>query len=219
MRKRRHRNRPRTNKMKVLRFRHAKTPHSLKYTIKLIGDGIKNATGFVPIRQYAAAVASRAPARHFLSQLGEIYDDFTRKRWRYVFDPVGYELVGITGPVVFDSILGFGVTPPSRGFGDCDEATAGIASVAQNVGLPARMVTIAGPNTRGLFDHIFPQVLIPKKGWVTADPVVYPKHGMGWTAPHKRWAAWDLDAYLMGYGGIFPGPLANMFKQMVRFQP
>ena len=209
----------RSSRMKVKRFRHATTPQSLKYTIKLIGDGIKDATGFVPLRQYAGVVASRAPARSFISQLGEIYDDFTRKRWRYVYDPVGYELVGITGPVVFDSILGFGVTPPGRGFGDCDEATAGIASIAQNVGLPARMVTIAGPRSRKLFDHIFPQVLIPKKGWVTADPVVYPKRGMGYTAPHSRIAAWDLDAKLIGFGGSYPGPLKKSFKRMVAFKP
>lgn len=205
--------------MRVKRFRHATSPQSLRYTIKLIGDGIKDATGFVPIRQYAAVVASRAPARDFLSQLGEIYEDFTKKRWRYVFDPVGYELVGITGPVIFDSILGFGVTPPSRGFGDCDEATAGIAAVAQNVGFPARMVTIAAPFSNKLFDHIFPQVFIPKKGWITADPVVYPKHGFGWTAPHSRIATWDLDGNLTGFRGRFPGPLKKMFKQMIGFQP
>ena len=135
-------------KMRVKRFRHATSPQSLRYTIKLIGQGIKDATGFVPIRQYAGVVASRAPARDFISQLGELYDDFTKKRWRYVYDPVGYELLGITGPVIFDSILGFGVTPPGRGFGDCDEATAGLAAVAQNVGLRARMVTIAAPGSR-----------------------------------------------------------------------
>lgn len=209
----------RTQKMKVKRFRHATSPQSLKYTIKLIGKGIKDGTGFVPIRQYAAAVASRAPSRDFISQLGEIYDDFTKNRWKYVFDPVGYELVGITGPVIFDSILGFGVTPPSRGFGDCDEATAGIGAVAQNVGFPTRMVTLAAPYSRKLWDHIFPQVLIPKKGWITADPVVYPKHGMGWTAPNSRIAAWDLNGNLMAFGGHYPGPLKKMFKQMIRFRP
>lgn len=203
--------------MRVKRFRHATSPQSLRYTIKLIGDGIKSGTGFVPLRQYAATVASRAPARSFISQLGEIYDDFTRKRWRYVFDPVGYELLGITGPVIFDSILGFGVTPPSRGFGDCDEATAGIASVAQNVGFPARMVTIAAPRSRKLFDHIFPQILIKKK-WITADPVVYPKRGLGYTAPHSRLASWNLDGNLIGFKGHFPGPLKKEFKQMIRFK-
>ncbi len=210
---------PKTRRMRVKRFRHATTPQSLKYTIKLIGDGIKDATGFVPLRQYAAAVASRAPARSFISQLGEIYDDFTRKRWRYVFDPIGYELVGISGPVIFDSILGFGVSPPGRGFGDCDEATAGIASIARNVGLEARMVTIAAPRSRKLFDHIFPQVFIKKKGWISADPVVYPKRGMGYTAPHSRIAAWDLDANLIGFGGPFPGRLRKEFKRMVDFKP
>lgn len=207
-----------TRTMRVKRFRHATTPQSLRYTIKLIGDGIKDATGFVPIRQYAGVVASRAPARDFISQLGELYDDFTRKRWRYVYDPVGYELVGITGPVVFDSILGFGVTPPGRGFGDCDEATAGLASVAQNVGFPASMVTIAAPGSRKLFDHILPQVLIKKK-WITADPVVYPKRGMGYLAPHSRIARWDLNGNLMGFAGWFPGPLKKAFKQMVSFKP
>lgn len=206
-------------KMEVKRFRHATTPQSLRYTIKLIGDGIKDATGFVPIRQYAGVVASRAPARDFISQLGELYQDFTQKRWRYVFDPVGYELVGITGPVVFDSILGFGVTAPGRGFGDCDEATAGLASVAQNVGLPARMCTIAGVASNKLFDHIFPQIAIKNYGWVTADPVVYPQHGLGYTAPHSRIAVWDLNGNLVGFRGSLPGPLKRAFKQMVSFKP
>lgn len=217
---RRRKMRQNRNLLKVKRFKFAKTPQSLKATIKLIGDGIKDATGFVPMRQYAGSVASLAPARDFLSQLGELYDDITENKWRYVFDPVGIELVALTGPRIMDSVLGFGVPKPGRGFGDCDEATSAMAGAAQSIGLPATMITIAGPVSNALWDHIFPQIWLPdKKKWMTADPVVYPRHRLGWTAPHSRFARWDLNGTLLEFGGSFPGPLKRAFRQMVQYQP
>lgn len=200
--------------MTVKRFRHATSPHSLKYTIQLIGDGIKHGIGYIPLRQYAASIASRAPAKDYLSQVGQLFDDFTKKRWRYVFDPVGIELVGITGNVIYDTILGFAETNPSRGYGDCDDATVAMGAILGNIGIPTRIATIAKPGARGLFDHVFVQAKIPKVGWVSVDPVGYPHHGLGWTAPHERIAYWDLNGNLLGTQGIFPGPLKQAFKQM-----
>lgn len=200
--------------MRVRRFYHSTSPKSLQYTIKLIGDGIKSGTGYVPLRQYAASVASRAPARDFLSQVGEIFDDFTKNRWRYVFDPRGVELVGVTGNVIYDTILGFAENAPNKGYGDCDDAAVAMGAILQNIGLPVRIATVAKPGGRSLFDHVFVQTNVPKLGWVSVDPVGYPKHGLGWTAPHSRIAFWNLNGSLINARGTFPGRLQNAFKQM-----
>jgi len=204
--------------MTIQRFRHATAPQSLKYTIKLIGDGIKNGTSYVPLRQYAAGIASRARSRDFLSQVGELFKDITEKRWRYVFDPVGVEMVATTGNVIHGTILGFTETPPNRGYGDCDDISVASGGALQAMGIPVRIATLAKPGGRNLFDHVFVQARIPKVGWVSFDPVGYPKHGLGWTAPHSRIAFWDLDGNLMSARGMFPGQLKKEFKQMKGFQ-
>ena len=202
------------NLLTVKRISTATTPEALRKTIQLIGEATKSGSEYVPIRQYAGALASQAGPRDFLGQVKKIYDDFTRNRWRYVYDPVGVELLATTGPIIYDTILGFGQTAPARGFGDCDDATVGLSAVLNSIGLQTRTVTISKPGSRKLFDHVFPQVKVPKHGWISIDAVGYPKHPMGWTAPHGRYAIWDTDGNLRGFGGDFPGIIKEDFEAM-----
>lgn len=203
-----------TPRMTVQRIETATTPQALRKTVQLIGEAIKDGSEYMPIRQYAGALASQAGPRDFLGQVKKIYDDFTQKRWRYVYDPLGVELLATTGPIIYDTILGFGQTAPARGFGDCDDSTVGLSALCRSIGLPTRTVTISKPGSRKLFDHVFPQVRIPKVGWIALDAVGYPQHKIGWIAPHSRYAIWDIEGKLRGYGGEWPGRLEKDFKEM-----
>lgn len=205
---------PANQRMEVQRFETSTTPEALRKTIQLIGDGIKDGSMYVPLREYAASIASRAGPRDFLGQVAEIYDDITENRWRYVYDPLRIELLATTGPVLYDTVLGFGQEPPSRGYGDCDDITGAMSACMESIGLPTRTVTIAKPNTDKLFDHVFPQVGVPHHGYITIDAVGYPNNPMGWIAPHERYAIWDHEGNLTGFGGYFPGRIGEDFDAM-----
>jgi len=202
--------------IREIRYHSKYSPESLRYTIKLIGDGIKSGTGYLPIRQWAAGIATTALPRDFTGQVAAIYDEFVNNRWRYVFDPVGYEMVAVKDNVISDTVLGLAPRPKNqRGFGDCDDATVAMGAALQNIGFPVRIATIAAPRSLGLFDHVFLQAKIPKLGWVSVDPVGHPHRKLGWTAPHKRIAWWNLDGKLIAARGEFTGRNKKAFKRMV----
>lgn len=179
----------------------------------MIGRGIRDGSQYLPIRQHAAALASRAGPKDYLGQLEALFGDFVQ-RWRYVRDPLRQELLAISGPAIYGQIMGFSSPPPGRGFGDCDDATVAIGALAESIGLKSRIVTIATPESRQLFSHVFPQVHVPKVGWVSADAVGFPNHPLGWTPPHKRWAVWDTRGNLLCARGSFPPSFRREFRAM-----
>ena len=79
-----------------------------------------------------------------------------------------------------------------------------------SIGLPVRIATVAPPRSRSLFTHVLPMVKIKKLGWIPADPVAYPKHGIGWLPPSSRVAVWDLDGRLVSAAGVFPKGFEKM---------
>lgn len=135
-----------------------------------------------------------------------------QKRWRYVQDPYGTELLHNSGRSLWGQVAGADARPGERGSGDCDDATAYLGSALMSIGLPVRIATIAPPRSRSMFTHVLPMVKIKKLGWLPADPVVYPKHGIGYLSPADRVAVWDLDGRLVSTAGKFPPE----FKQMAR---
>lgn len=200
-------------RMTVQRIETTTTPEALRKTIQLIGQSIKSGAHYVPLRQYAAAKAAEAGPRDFLGQIEKIYEDVVKNRWRYVYDPLGVEMVATTGDVLYNTVLGLG-QPNQRGFGDCDDIACAMGALAASIGLEPRIVTISKPGSNKLFDHVFTQIKIPRKGWISVDPVGHPAHGLGWTAPHERYAIWDLDGKLRGFGGNYPGIISRDFKEM-----
>jgi len=168
----------------------------------------------LPLRQYAAEKASEADPRDFLGQVKAIYDDVTQNRWRYVYDPLRVEMLATSGPVIYDNVLGFGVKPPAHGYGDCDCISTALGALMGAIGIPSRVVNISKPHSKKLFDHGCVQARIPKVGWVSLDAVGYPKHPMGWIAPHERYAIWDTEGNLRGFGGNYPGGIGQDFKAM-----
>ncbi len=179
-------------------------PEALAHTIRLIGQGIKSGSTYYPIHQHAAGIATKAPSKNYFEQFKAVFDDFTHNRWRYVFDPKRAEWVHVSGPAIYSNILGYAARPGERGHGDCDDATTAIGAMAESIGFETRIATVATPGKKQLFTHVFPLVNIPKHGWIAADAVTYPQHGLGYMPPHSRIAVWDLDGNLLTQSGKLP---------------
>ena len=178
----------------------------MRGTLDIIGRAIVEGSRYLPIRNRAAALASLAPPKKYDLQAKSIFDDFVR-RWRYVKDPVGRELVTRGPKAVFELVMGGKSGSPGAGFGygvgDCDCASVAIGAQLMAIGIPVRMAVMAPPGAPPgrLMSHIFIQGLIPEFGWVTVDPVVHPKHGFGYTPHYSRIAFFDLNGELMGKAG------------------
>lgn len=178
--------------------------------MRLIGQAIRDGSTYLPIRNHAAGLATRAAPKDYLGQARAVYDDFTKKRWRYVKDPVENELVHITGPAIWGQIAGANARPGERGHEDCDGATVYLGSALYGLGFPVVVNTISPPGSNKLFTHVFPSAKIPKVGWIAFDAVGYPEHPLGWIAPHSRIATWDLDGNLIDARGNFPPEFRQM---------
>lgn len=184
------------------KFRAANTPAQLKTTIRLIGHAIKDGSIYSPIRHLAATAATNAGPKDYAGQIAEIYKGITERWWRYTFDPRGAEFVFIDGPRLFRFALGGG---KKRGYGDCDDVTAAGGALLNSIGFETQICTTAPPFSPYIFTHVFLRTRYPKsKRWIYFDPVVYPKHGLGYVAPHRRIAVWDLDGRLVEKSGDFP---------------
>jgi len=181
-------------------------------TIRLIGEAITNGSKYLPIRNHAAALATLAGPKDYLGQVRSVYQDAI-KRWRYVNDPFGVELLSYGPETLWKLVLagdGVGVGA-GLGAGDCDCIAAAVGAELMAQGRPVRIsVTSApfdGPGNR--FRHVFVQALVPKVGWVTVDPVGHPAHGFGYTPRHSRIAYYDLAGNLLGYKGNVVGLSGN----------
>jgi hypothetical protein len=186
-------------------------------TIRIIGKAIKDASEYLPIRNRAAALATKAPPKNYLEQLKQVFNDFV-KRWRYVKDIHGKELIVTNPEQIFHLVMGGKSEDPGVGFGlgagDCDDATVAIGAQLKSIGFPVRMATmaptIAPPGD--LMNHIFIQAAVPGIGWMTVDPVVYPHHGLGWTPPNSRLAFYNLEGRLIGKQGNFKKRRQPMYQ-------
>lgn len=179
-----------------------------KETIRLIGQAIKRASEYLPIRNHAAMIAATAAPKDYLGQLNAIYDDFI-SRWRYVRDPIHKEMVTLSPAAISKYMLaldgvGLGM---GKGAGDCDCVTVALGAELVATGFPVRIATTAGPGHPPgyLFGHVFPQAHVQGLGWVTVDPVLHPHRKIFDTAPHSRIAFWNLEGKLLGYDGNVRG--------------
>ena len=181
----------------------------MRRTIKLIGQAIKKGSKYLPIRNHAAALATTAKPKDYLGQARAIFND-TIRRWRYVRDPVGDELLTFGPHALAKYVLnldGIGVGR-GKGAGDCDCITAAIGALFQSIGFQTRIAVTAPPGSKPgpMFAHVFLQIVIPRMGWVTVDPVVYPHHGFGHTPKHSRIAFFSTNTgRLLGYQGNVKG--------------
>lgn len=201
------------NRTPFRKIRTATGPAQLKKTLQLIGRSIQSGSHYWPLIQHARNLATRAEPKDYAGQVGEIYRDFI-DRWRYTKDPVGLETVVEDGEAIWNVVMGANAPRGSRGSGDCDEATAAIGSQLQAIGLPVRIATTSPPGSPQLFTHVFPQTLIPGRGWVSVDAVGHPKHGLGWIQPHQRIAFWNLEGKLIDARGNLPRSFQGMLGEI-----
>jgi hypothetical protein len=166
-----------------------------KLTIQLVAKCIRDSSSYLPIRNLAASVATRAAPKDYFGQVQEIYKDFL-DRWRYVRDTFGVETLAASPRAVFHLVMGGdgrGVGG-GKGAGDCDDAACAIGGLLAAIGMPVRIATSRSPmRTTGLFSHIFIQCHVPGHGWISVDPVGHPVHGFAWTPPHSAIALWDIN--------------------------
>lgn len=176
----------------------------MRETIRLIGRSIRQGSYYLPTRNLAASWAAKAPPKDYLGQAHEIYKGFL-SRWRYVKDPLMKEMVIASPEASFRLVMaGDGVgAGAGKGASDCDCATVALGSLYESVGFPVRIVTIAKPTAPPgpLMDHVYPEVNIPKLGWVSADPVIYPRGGFGDTPPASRKVVYSLNGDILEYSG------------------
>jgi hypothetical protein len=179
----------------VKRYKVPSAKAAQKLTIKLVAKCIRDSSSYLPIRNLAAAIATRAAPKDYLGQVREIYKDFLN-RWRYVKDTYGVETLAASPRAVFHLVMGGdgrGVGG-GKGAGDCDDAACAIGGLLAAIGMPVRIVTSRNPaRTSGLFSHIFVQCHVPGNGWISVDPVGHPYHGFAWTPPHSAIALWDIQ--------------------------
>lgn len=176
----------------------------MRATIRLIGQAIRAGSKHLPTRNLAAALATSAPPKNYLAQANAVYQGFL-DRWRYVKDPLTREMVTASPNASFRLVMagdGVGVGA-GKGAGDCDCATVALGSLYEAIGLPVRIVTIAKPTAPPgqLMDHVYPEVKIPKIGWVPADPVIHPRGGFGDSPPASRKVVYDLLGDIIEYSG------------------
>lgn len=190
------------NEFSIIRIPVKNGIDQLKQTIIAIGNAINSGSQYLPIRNYAAALATTAAPKDFIGQLHAVYTDFL-KRWRYVKDPFRHELVTRSPKAIWRLVMGgdgVGVGL-GRGAGDCDDATVAIGSILESIGFPVRLATTSKrSHPRSLYSHVFAQAFVPKVGWVTVDPVLHPSKGFGDIADYSRIAYWDLNGNLLGLG-------------------
>ena len=180
----------------------------MKETVRRIGSAIQSGSVYLPIRNLAASMATDAKPKDYLGQARNIYNEFLR-RWRYVKDPVVRELVTESPRASYNLVMAGDGKGVGRGLGagDCDCATVALGSLFESIGLPVRVATVANPGTPPgqLMHHVYPEVLIPRVGWVAADPVLYPRGGFGDEPPHSRKVVYSLSGSVVEYSGNLAG--------------
>jgi hypothetical protein len=180
----------------------------MRETIRRIGDAIHRGSLHLPTRNLAAGLATTADHKDYYGQAKAIFHGFLN-RWRYVHDPLTRELLTESPNASYRLVMagdGVGVGQ-GRGAGDCDCATVALGAMFESVGLPVRIATMATPDSPPgqLMSHVYPEVFIPRRGWITADPVAYPQCKFGQRAKASRRVYYDLTGKVIRQEGNLRG--------------
>ncbi len=138
--------------------------------------------------------------------------EYVKTKILYAYDPNGVEYLEKASVVA------------SNGIADCDSMDILLCSMFEHVGLQSQFVTIkADPNRPNEFTHVFTRVMIPKMGWVCADPIM-PDKWFGWEPPfpngRKYWAATsDALNQTLDESPSIPFPSPGQPGQSMDFSP
>jgi len=135
---------------------------------RLVDKGKKHPT----VIFLAEQLARKKDSKDYVGQATELFK-WTKKNIHYVRDPRGVEL--LRSPFW---------TLQNRA-GDCDDQAILFSALAEAIGFSTRFKTIkANFSNPSEFSHVYSQVEIPGKGWVSADTIV-PHANLGWEAKER----------------------------------
>lgn len=152
-------------------------------TIQMMRELVTQGKRDFRVRNKVGEIIQQCRSKNYYCYAKGLYE-FCRDKIRYAFDPNGVELLELPYRVL------------ESGIADCDSIVMLLAAMAENIGLQARFVTIKADVKRpNEFSHVFVEIMVPKVGWVAADPTM-PDKKFGWKPPdiypRKVWPA-SLD--------------------------
>ena len=129
-------------------------------TVEVIRAGIRRESALPAVRAAAAlAVRGCGPTDTVCRARG--IQDYVARVMQYVPDPVGVEAVALASSHLAN------LERHGHTWGDCDDATALIGTLAHAVGLPVR-VTVASFRPDRFYHHVWPEILAGMR-WLDLD--------------------------------------------------
>lgn len=126
--------------------------HTLRIMRQLVRDYRTN----LDVRGCAVNVIFLTPAKNDAAEIDALFS-YVRDNIRYVRDILDVETIATPDKTIL------------MGYGDCDDKTVLLASLAESVGYPTRFV-VAGYNTPGALEHVYLQILNTASGeWIDCD--------------------------------------------------
>ena len=157
-------------------------------TIRAMERLIREGTGDTTVIYTAGQLVRGIDQKDYLGQASKLFS-FVQSGVQYVRDPVGVEYVKTPLKTLHDRT------------GDCDDQAVLFSALARAIGFTTRLKAIkSDPRWPGEFSHVFSQVNIPGRGWVTSDTIV-PTATLGWEAPKQRQfgsRVWGSDGGMSG---------------------
>jgi len=157
-------------------------------TIRAMERLIREGTGDTTVIYTAGQLVRGIDQKDYLGQASKLFS-FVQNGVQYVRDPVGVEYVKTPLKTLHDRT------------GDCDDQAVLFSALARAIGFTTRLKAIkSDPRWPGEFSHVFSQVNIPGRGWVTSDTIV-PTATLGWEAPKQRQfgsRVWGSDGGMSG---------------------
>ena len=164
------------------------TSDPVPVAIENMGRAAREAARTFTMQEWAARLATKAPPRDYVAQLGELYKGILA-RWRYTMEP-GERVPG-TARAVLGYTLGarynapdpenvdVEATPwPHKGWGDCDDVSTLTAAGVLALGMTPVFRVVRWPGGA----HVSVVARTPDRRAVSIDPVGHPKHPFGWAA-------------------------------------
>lgn len=151
----------------------------LRPTLAIMAKTANEAARNWTLQEHVGRIAATAGPRDYIGQLRALYDDFTKRRWRYVMEP-GERVPG-TARALMGHVFGQAYNRDDRGawvrgFGDCDDASTFIAGAALAMGMRPSWRVAQWPGGA----HVSVVVETPRGERVSVDPVGYPDKPFGW---------------------------------------
>lgn len=145
------------------------TEQTIAMMQKLVNSGKRNNK----IRRLCGEIISKCRSKDYYCYAKSAYE-WVRDHIKYAYDPNLVEYLEGADVVLANKI------------GDCDSMDILLASMFENLGFQTQFVTIKADDSRpDEFTHVYLRTLIPKVGWVNADPIMPDKY-FGWEAPYPN---------------------------------